>query len=724
MRLKYKLPLVSILLSIAVFAALWITTQNEMLRFLTDYQYKLSISNIDKGTSDIQYDINYGKRQLESIIRKIKDDELVWEDVSHYFYNEVEDSVFDKIGLVYSNKTYNITGTTELGDLADREYLVHVFDGKTIVSDPVPSKSTGEYQIVISYPIIISEKVIGAVVGTIPTANLEEKISTLNIDGNGYGFLINKKGKIIVHPRSSEISYENFFEHMGIDYFHSSNGYIPYTSFEGKQKYAFYQEIHGTELFAVIAIERADLQKPIMDLFSENLIIFAIVLILVIFISNYAIGSTLRQVIRMVKGMEKVEEGDYTLQIPVDSEDEIGDIAIQFNKTIEAISYRDEELQAVNQELAASFEEINDSSDKLMKAYDEISRRLQNEQLINTLSEVLYSQKDLDGLLKAILMHTEEIINADRCAVYFYDEAEDCFTLRESVNFSSEDKNVVFKKDEGTIGWIVKNKKELILNNAKDSRFVPKYAWSKDVAMALQIPFFNEDDEVIGVLSYLGKDLNLNFKPYVKQLSKMISVTVQNTQLIAEVKNTYFEIIMALIKAIELKDSYTRGHSERVMKYSLQLGTKLNLTKKDLETLRHGSILHDIGKLGIPDYILLKPDKLDTEEYNEIKKHPEKGEDFIKNLKFLEESLAIIRSHHERFDGDGYPDGLDGEEISLLAKIVTIADAYDAMTTKRAYKEELNTEEAIKELKRHKGTQFDPYLVEQFISIIYLNLKL
>ena len=169
---------------------------------------------------------------------------------------------------------------------------------------------------------------------------------------------------------------------------------------------------------------------------------------------------------------------------------------------------------------------------------------------------------------------------------------------------------------------------------------------------------------------------------------------------------------------MELKDTYTRGHSERVMEYSLMLGKKINLSDRELEILKHGSILHDIGKLGIPDNVLLKANKLDDEEYNLIKKHPEKGETFISNLEFLQYCLPIIRNHHERLDGSGYPDGLKGDEIPQLVKIVTIADSYDAMTTQRAYKEPFNKKEAINELIRCKESQFDPYLVDKFIELI------
>jgi len=548
MKLKHKLPLISILLLIVAFVSLWFGTQSTAFNFTMDYQYKMSLLNIERHTKDIEYSIKNGKHQLWNISQKLEDTNLNWQNISSYFYDELDNSVFDKIGLVYKDKTYNITGSDIVGDLSDREYLDEAFEGKTTISDPIHSNSDGTYQMVIAIPINYNYEVVGVVIGTIPMENIEQSIYSLNIEGHGYGMLINKYGKVILHPRSAEIPYDNFFDYTGINNFTGKNGFIQYEDFNKIKKYGFFKELEQTELFAVISINQSDLYSPITKLFTQNFKIFAFVLILLLFITNIIIKNALKPINILIDGMKKAEEGEYTLQVPADKVDEIGHIAIQFNKTIEAISFRDEELQALNEELATSFEEIHATSDKLLKSY--------------------------------------------------------------------------------------------------------------------------------------------------------------------------FDIIRALVKAMELKDTYTKGHSERVMEYSLMLGEKINLASRELEILRHGSILHDIGKLGIPDNVLLKADTLDDEEYNLIKKHPEKGEAFIGNLEFLQDCLQIIRNHHERMDGMGYPDGVKEDEIPQLVKIVTIADSYDAMTTKRAYKKPLNKKDAINELVRCKGSQFDPYLVDQFIEVI------
>lgn len=719
MKLKHKIILVSTLILIVAFGSLWLGTQKIVLGFIMDYQHKISLVNIERQTQQIEQDIKNGKHILKVIIRNIDPNNLDWQNISHTLHQEVENSVFDKIGLVYADKTYNITGSDRVGDLSDREYLRKVFEGKTAVSEPVYSKEGEGYQIVIAYPIMYNSDVKGALVGTIPTESIANHIYGLNIGGKGHGILTNTSADLIIHSDKKDAICKEFFRTRGVDGFTGKNGYIPYRDCDDEDSFMFFKKLEGTGLVALITVKEKDLHMPITNVFNKNFKFFGVVLILALTVANFVINSVLKPIDNLILAMKKVEGGEYTLHLPIDKHDEIGDIAIQFNKTLEAILIRDEELQALNEELSASFEELNDTNDKLLEACDEVARRLQNEKLINSLSEKFYSKKNWEDLLNTILVHTGEIINSDRCAIYFYNKKQGYFNIVESINFDEADRSIGIKKDEGSVSWVVEHKRELlILDITEDQRFQPKCSWGTEPAALLQIPIFDEGGEVVGIISYVGENLNLSFTPYLKQLSKTISITIQNSSLIDEIKKTYFDIVRALIKAMELKDTYTRGHSERVMRYSLMLGKKLNLTPEQLEVLKHGSILHDIGKLAIPDDILLKPGKLTAEEYEIMQKHPERGIQFVDSLEFLKACLPIIRNHHERVDGKGYPDGLKGDEIEKLTKIVTIADAYDAITSERAYKNALSKEEAIEELLAHKGSQFDSYLLDKFIEVI------
>jgi putative nucleotidyltransferase with HDIG domain len=178
-------------------------------------------------------------------------------------------------------------------------------------------------------------------------------------------------------------------------------------------------------------------------------------------------------------------------------------------------------------------------------------------------------------------------------------------------------------------------------------------------------------------------------------------------------------ILFALAKALEARDDNTSSHSLNVTKYSMILGQHLGLDEDELRALGQGALLHDLGKIGIPDDILKKPGDLDDSEFEIIKKHPMLTSEILDTLETSEHFAAIARSHHERWDGTGYPDGLNGEDIPLLARVVAIADAWDAMTSNRVYRDAMSENIAIDIFEREKDSgQWDPYLVEKFIKLI------
>jgi len=181
-------------------------------------------------------------------------------------------------------------------------------------------------------------------------------------------------------------------------------------------------------------------------------------------------------------------------------------------------------------------------------------------------------------------------------------------------------------------------------------------------------------------------------------------------------KSATLSTLEAFTETIEQKDPYTKGHCSRVRTISLAIARTLNFSDEALHTLEGGALLHDIGKIGIPEEILNKPSKLTKAEYQLIKEHPVAGERIVKHIDLFQAYRPIIRSHHERMDGKGYPDGLKGDQIPLDVRIVSLADAFDAMTTSRAYRSALPTEIAVEELKLFSGTQFDPDLVNLFIE--------
>lgn len=205
-------------------------------------------------------------------------------------------------------------------------------------------------------------------------------------------------------------------------------------------------------------------------------------------------------------------------------------------------------------------------------------------------------------------------------------------------------------------------------------------------------------------------------------LTQNVAMAIENTKLNLKVMDGYKSTIRALAAAIDAKDHYTRGHSQRVTELALSGAKSLNISQEELEILEYAGILHDIGKIGISDNILGKPGRLTPEEFDTIRQHPGLGANIIAGVPFLEEAKKLVLHHHERFDGSGYPDGLIGNDIPLGARLLAVADAFDSMTSDRAYRAAMSTEAAINELYKRCGTQFCPVAVEAFVSGLKTHL--
>lgn len=203
----------------------------------------------------------------------------------------------------------------------------------------------------------------------------------------------------------------------------------------------------------------------------------------------------------------------------------------------------------------------------------------------------------------------------------------------------------------------------------------------------------------------------------IKQMYEIKKINNELSDTYEKLESAYLESIQTLRYTVEAKDTYTRGHSDRVAEYSALIGKYLNLPETDIENLRLGGLFHDVGKIGVPDTILQKGDKLTDNEYSQIKQHPNIGVHILSHAKIFKDILPIVEHHHEKYDGSGYPGKLSGENIPYLARITTIADSFDAMNSRRSYREPLSTEIIIREFEKCKGSQFDPEITDVFLDI-------
>lgn len=276
------------------------------------------------------------------------------------------------------------------------------------------------------------------------------------------------------------------------------------------------------------------------------------------------------------------------------------------------------------------------------------------------------------------------------------------------------------KADQGIAGWVLQNGVGVVVNDpANDARFYraadkkSEFTTTSLIAAPLVVK-----GKTIGVLEAINK-LQGNFSDedldLLIFLANQVAPAIENAGLYAELREVFHETALSLSDALECRDTYTGGHTRRVCAYSLTIGESLGLSDDELNQLKLSAILHDIGKIGVADAVLRKTGPLDNDEFRLMQQHTRIGGEILQNVRAMANVIPGVRNHHEKFDGTGYPDQLAHDQIPVIARIIAVADTYDAMTTDRPYRKGLSSETAIAELRRCSGTQLDPRIVEAFI---------
>lgn len=380
-------------------------------------------------------------------------------------------------------------------------------------------------------------------------------------------------------------------------------------------------------------------------------------------------------------------------------------------------------LKQKNVELTQAKKELEELSNKLEERVRfrtlELKKSKDQLSVLYQISRTISSTLKLDDILQTILDFSIKISGADRGSIMLLDKKKRIFFIK--IPYSKSEKNIdkiTFSENENTIGWVVKNKKFLYIEDLENDKHFSKIKIIlRQIKQLLIIPIIVED-KVKGVINLENTSLNPDTIDLLMSFSEGAAVAINNARLYQKIQDSYFEIAKALSQAIEAKDPYTHGHSARVVEYTVLIAQKLDLQEEEKELLKYAAMLHDIGKIGVRGIVLNNPKGLTGEEYDEIKKHPLVGESIIKPIELLQPIRPLIKHHHEWYNGKGYPDGLSGENIPLGARILAVADAYDAMKSDRPYRKALTEETAIQELKRGNGTQFEPKIVEVFLEIL------
>ncbi len=353
------------------------------------------------------------------------------------------------------------------------------------------------------------------------------------------------------------------------------------------------------------------------------------------------------------------------------------------------------------------------------------TQKLQELQTLYEVSKTISASIELDQLLDNIMAMATKVMNSETSSILMLDEKTNELTFQIAQGDKGEEvkRLIRLKVGQGIAGWVAQTGENCIVpDTSKDPRFYKEGdAKTKFVTKSLICVPLKHKDKIIGVLEVLNRKGDIPFNDHDTELLELLasqcSSPIVNAQLYQNIRNLYKSTLKVLANALDAKDSYTHGHSQRVAEYSLAIAGELGLSPKEKDDLEFAALLHDIGKIGIRDNILCKPGKLTDEEFKIIQMHPVMSAEILAPVDFLTDKIPIVKHHHERFDGRGYPSKLKGEEIPLGARIICVADTFDAMTSNRSYRKGLPAEVALEELKRCSNAQFDPIIVEMFLRV-------
>ncbi len=354
--------------------------------------------------------------------------------------------------------------------------------------------------------------------------------------------------------------------------------------------------------------------------------------------------------------------------------------------------------------------------------HNEMQSRLQDVNILNRIMED-FSETDSTHMAydKVVALGTEQLL-ADQVFFHLYSQEEEALIQmasrsRDTDPISSEDtlwQDIPQQVKMYLLRLIQENDTPCLINSPG------KHIMQENKVHSCMAAPLKIRDKLFGIASafIFTEDRTFSEKDiyYLNFIAQRAASSIENVALYGNMIENLYATLLAFVTALEARDPYTSQHSIRVARYARDLAEHMGCTQEEIETIDMAGRLHDIGKIGIPDQILLKPGKLTREEYERIKLHPVIGADIIGKLGLWDEEMGIIRYHHERMDGKGYPEGLKGPDIPKLARIVSVADSYDAMASDRSYRNKIKKEDIIKNIHKNSGTQFDPDVVKIFLK--------
>jgi putative nucleotidyltransferase with HDIG domain len=369
------------------------------------------------------------------------------------------------------------------------------------------------------------------------------------------------------------------------------------------------------------------------------------------------------------------------------------------------------------------------------KRLEDENARLKELANLFRVSKVISSDFNSRNLLQLIINSIIAQVQATQGSIMLLDPDTNTLKIAAAVGLDDEIINSTrLKVGEGVAGRVILYGKPVLVTNIDNHPLFDKVGQCYPDKSFVSIPMkINEEiiayplttsKAVVGVINVRRKEDTVFTEADIELISVMASqaaVAIENNRLFTDLNNVYLQIMQCMVELTEARDSYLRGHSQRVNELCIRLAQAMEMKEPELNNLKYVATLHDIGKLAISETLLNKPGKLTKEEFNIIKTHPAVGANILRPLKFLHKAREVIYHHHERFDGKGYPSEIFGDQLTLPMNIIILADAFDAMSSDRAYRKALSKEEIMEEIISNKGKQFHPKVVEVFLKLYKNN---
>jgi HD-GYP domain-containing protein (c-di-GMP phosphodiesterase class II) len=359
------------------------------------------------------------------------------------------------------------------------------------------------------------------------------------------------------------------------------------------------------------------------------------------------------------------------------------------------------------------------------KDVEELKRAQRNLAAAYQVSKMLASARDLDALLEGIIDSIFTAINADRAAILLRDgDSEGQLKLVSARTRSGEEAEDEISVSRTVVEDVLEHGASSLSRDATaDARYKEGQSIIQQKIRSVMCAPVSTDEAVLGVLYADSRSLTGAFSENDLELLALIGnqagVAIDRAQLMVQLEQFFFDTIRAIVATIDAKDGYTHRHSERVAAFASRIGVELGISEEELEVVKLSALLHDVGKVGVPEAILNKPGKLTDAEFDEIKKHPVYGYNILSNIQSprFEAILPGVRNHHEKWDGTGYPDKLSEETIPFLGRLLAVADVLDALTSDRSYRNALTFNKAVEIIKKDAGSHFDPSMAKAAVEL-------